>query len=182
MPIATATVETLTAEVRVLMVGSRQVTLSVYRQLDRVPIALCEPFGRVADSQDKKALWVVGKHRKTGELVRAHPSRDDLRHWTIDIDGWCAIHQSAIMPSVVQVGRCHIDLDKDDVIRVDDDSLGKTSRPEEWPQKWPWRFASPELRDAAEQQAADIASKVDEQNRIADECARLPLIVLAGLR
>lgn len=30
----TATVETLTAEVRVLMVGNRQITLSVYRQLD----------------------------------------------------------------------------------------------------------------------------------------------------
>lgn len=33
----TATVETLTAEVRALMVGSRQVTMSVYNQLDRVP-------------------------------------------------------------------------------------------------------------------------------------------------
>ena len=32
----TATVETLTAEVRVLMVGSRQITPSVVKQLDRV--------------------------------------------------------------------------------------------------------------------------------------------------
>lgn len=43
----TATVEVLTAEVRVLMVGSRQVTLSVYNQLDHVPSGGIEPFGRV---------------------------------------------------------------------------------------------------------------------------------------
>jgi hypothetical protein len=35
-----AKVEVLTAEVRVLMVGSRQVTLSVYSQLDEVDDAL----------------------------------------------------------------------------------------------------------------------------------------------
>jgi hypothetical protein len=44
---ATATVEVLTAEVRVLMVGSRQVTLSVARQLDWVERSELEPFGRV---------------------------------------------------------------------------------------------------------------------------------------
>lgn len=43
----TATVETLTAEVRVLMVGSRQVTLSVYRQLDKCRLAEFIPMGRV---------------------------------------------------------------------------------------------------------------------------------------
>lgn len=45
--ISTATVETLTAEVRVLMVGSRQITLSVAKQLDWVDYALLEVFGRV---------------------------------------------------------------------------------------------------------------------------------------
>lgn len=44
---ATATVETLVAEVRTLMVGSRQVTLSVYKQLDRVSVWRIQPFGRV---------------------------------------------------------------------------------------------------------------------------------------
>lgn len=71
----TATVETLTAEVRVLMVGNRQVTLSVYRQLDRVPPALIEPFGRVNDNRDGGGLvtgvFVVGRHSKTGQLVRS---------------------------------------------------------------------------------------------------------------
>jgi hypothetical protein len=32
----TATVETLTAQVRVLQVGNRQITLSIYKQLDTV--------------------------------------------------------------------------------------------------------------------------------------------------
>lgn len=43
-----ATVEVLTAEVRVLMVGSRQVTLSVYKQLDVATLGRnFEIFGRV---------------------------------------------------------------------------------------------------------------------------------------
>ena len=42
-----ATVEVLTAEVRVLQVGRRQVTLSVVRQLDWADAAEVEPFGRV---------------------------------------------------------------------------------------------------------------------------------------
>lgn len=43
----TATVETLVAEVRTLMVGSRQVTLSVAKQLDIVDLADLTVFGRV---------------------------------------------------------------------------------------------------------------------------------------
>jgi hypothetical protein len=53
-----ATVEVLAAEVRVLMVGSRQVTLSVYRQLDEVHIATIEPFGRVRSGKPDKREWV----------------------------------------------------------------------------------------------------------------------------
>ena len=59
---ATATVEVLTAEVRVLMVGSRQVTLSVFRQLDYCSPQEIEPFGRVNDaSADDDYLRVVGR-------------------------------------------------------------------------------------------------------------------------
>ena len=47
-----ATVEVLTAEVRVLQVGRRQVTLSVVRQLDWANPADVEPFGRVRTSDD----------------------------------------------------------------------------------------------------------------------------------
>jgi hypothetical protein len=63
-----ATVETLVAEVRVLMVGSRQVTLSVARQLDWVDLEDMEPFGRVR--LDTSAT-VIGRDRDTGALVLA---------------------------------------------------------------------------------------------------------------
>lgn len=65
----TATIETLTASVRVLMVGSRQVTLSVFRQLDVVPFDDVVPFGRVNAVAGEK--FIVGQHKITGELVSA---------------------------------------------------------------------------------------------------------------
>jgi hypothetical protein len=69
---ATATVEVLTAEVRVLMVGSRQVTLSVYNQLDEVPHSGVEPFGRVNPKDAERGrIYVVGRDRETGVLVRS---------------------------------------------------------------------------------------------------------------
>jgi hypothetical protein len=74
----TATVETLTAQVRVLMVGNRQVTLSVFRQLDEVGIRHLEPFGRVNDKTNpagynyaREGFWLVGRSHNTGALVRA---------------------------------------------------------------------------------------------------------------
>jgi hypothetical protein len=71
---ATATVEVLTAEVRVLMVGSRQVTMSVYGQLDTVPLIAMTPFGRVRirENRDPGDPWerlrIVGASRD-GNLV-----------------------------------------------------------------------------------------------------------------
>lgn len=81
MTTTTTTVETLTAEVRALMIGRRQVTLSVYRQLDTAPWDDVEPFGRVRDGKDTAAgIYIVGRHRETGDLVRS----------SIDRDSWCA--------------------------------------------------------------------------------------------
>lgn len=69
---STTTVKTLTAEVRVLMVGSRQITLSVYGQLDDIPDIRITPMGRVAP-KDAQAAWVyvVGKDSQTGALARS---------------------------------------------------------------------------------------------------------------
>jgi hypothetical protein len=71
----TARVEVLTAEVRVLMVGSRQVTLSVYRQLDEIALGGVTLFGRVRAGGEKPRfddVWettrVVGADRE-GRLV-----------------------------------------------------------------------------------------------------------------
>jgi hypothetical protein len=71
----TATIETLTAEVRVLMVGSRQVTMSVFKQLDWLTPSALTPFGRV--STGRKAtddftpgIELVGVD-ESGNLVRS---------------------------------------------------------------------------------------------------------------
>ena len=69
----TATVEVLTAEVRVLQVGRRQITLSVYRQLDAIDPDDIEPFGRVNDPSGYdqfRTVRVVGRDPRTGALVR----------------------------------------------------------------------------------------------------------------
>ena len=76
MASATATVETLTAEVRVLMVGKRQVTMSVFRQLDTVDWEeweTLELFGRVRGTRkdEQDILYVVGRVKDTGVLVRS---------------------------------------------------------------------------------------------------------------
>ncbi len=69
-----ARVQVLTAEVRTLMVGFRQVTLSVYRQLDWVEPARILPFGRVnTEKRDTdtnvEVLDVVGS--ASGILARS---------------------------------------------------------------------------------------------------------------
>lgn len=88
MSVTTAEVQTLTAEVRVLMVGNRQVTLSVARQLDEFDLEIeapenFEPFGRVRtglktlqmDSEWRDTMitpqweW-IGRHAQSGALVR----------------------------------------------------------------------------------------------------------------
>jgi hypothetical protein len=67
-----AHVQVLTAEVRTLVVGSRQVTLSVYGQLDTIPLIALTPFGRVRIKETPSSDWrvtrVVGADRD-GRLV-----------------------------------------------------------------------------------------------------------------
>lgn len=71
-----AVVQTLVAEVRVLVLGNRQITTGVARQLDEVKPHRIEPFGRV----EHKALgyhsaqwhvFVIGRDIDTGALVRS---------------------------------------------------------------------------------------------------------------
>src|SRR5215468_12451702 len=64
---ATALVETLTAEVRVLMVGNRQITLSVARQLDWCALEDLTPFGRVRLEAAEPRV-VIGRYEPTGVL------------------------------------------------------------------------------------------------------------------
>ena len=75
MTTTAARVEVLTAEVRVLMVGSRQITLSVYAQLDHVDPGEVDPFGRVAPRNAVPGwIYVVGASARdadAGTLVRS---------------------------------------------------------------------------------------------------------------
>lgn len=96
--ISTATVETLTAEVRVLMIGSRQVTLSVYKQLDVVPLHTMTPFGRVNPAADDSQLSgsvirVVGADRD-GNLVASWFSKTAGRRF-YDTGGFWANEELA---------------------------------------------------------------------------------------
>ena len=76
----TATVETLTAEVRVLMVGNRQITMSVAKQLDEVPFAEIEVFGRVClGGFGPAGIQLIGRSIKTGALVLSGAEIDTAR-------------------------------------------------------------------------------------------------------
>jgi hypothetical protein len=78
-----ASVEVLSAEVRVLHVGNGQLTRAMYRQLDEAAPERFEPFGRVKDNKRRpKNGWrlvgrdgetevlLVGRDRETGALIR----------------------------------------------------------------------------------------------------------------
>lgn len=111
----TAEVELLTAVVRALMVGSRQVTLSVYRQLDSIKPTAIQPFGRVRDGRDNLEsgeVAVVGLDINSGALAKSYVpknyqdlpdkgrilsvvSADWRAQWvTIGLDTWYALDHS----------------------------------------------------------------------------------------
>jgi hypothetical protein len=102
-----ASVEVLSAEVRVLQVGNGQLTRGMYRQLDEAAPRRFEPFGRVKDNKRRpKDRWpltgrdsgtgvlLIGRDTETGALVRYHAQPPDwsatdgpeafahwMRHW-----------------------------------------------------------------------------------------------------
>jgi hypothetical protein len=89
-----ASVEVLTAEVRVLQVGDGQITRSMYRQLDEAAFERFEAFGRVRDNNKRNPkngmLELVGRDTTTGALVRnsanppdwsASDAPEEFSHW-----------------------------------------------------------------------------------------------------
>lgn len=61
------------------MVGSRQVTLSVARQLDEVDWEVCKPFGRIRYTRnDEPELAIIGQDPE-GNLCRSSINWDELR-------------------------------------------------------------------------------------------------------
>jgi len=182
--VASATVETLTAEVRVLMVGSRQITLSVARQLDAVALEEVEPFGRVALDAGMAGVvaphrgWVIGRHRGSGVLVRAEfntwhgvPFVGDLTPPIVLCDGILA-----------EVGQRPLRLNADGrTLEVERGSVvGCGLEHHGWDRErrcQGWHADAVTRAAIAEQLAAWDASAARHASALA-----LPLIVLAGLR
>jgi hypothetical protein len=104
----TATVETLTASVRVLMVGSRQVTLSIYKQLDECDAGRLKPFGRVnIDKFD--SLDLVGVDRN-GNLVRSRvPDYKDAIEGFLQREGWSPPYTDAYWERRAEIGTYYKD-------------------------------------------------------------------------
>src|SRR5258708_122212 len=77
----TATVEVLTAEVRVLMVGPGPVTLGVAGQLDDVDAEELLPFGRIATgrkpAERERIIEAIGSYE--GVLARAVVNAERVR-------------------------------------------------------------------------------------------------------
>ncbi|WP_100482102.1 hypothetical protein [Mycobacteroides abscessus] len=188
----TATVETLTAEVRTLMVGSRQVTMSVAKQIDVVPLASLTPFGRINIGGNSDSNWVIGAHSETGALCRSHVFA------RIQKNVWVEIPANATGKPL----RCR----KHQPLSRNYDADGSYSVYELTFDGWPIRLDEWSMEDRhageSECQCTDecrywdprdhrqlIATEVSahraayeaERQRIADAKA-LPLIVLAGLR
>lgn len=175
----TATVETLTAEVRVLMVGSRQVTLGVFGQLDEVEYGQIEPFGRVRPKDGSESyIYVVGRRKVSGELVRAKtPVSDEAMDWEAGFSqlehGRLAREKDAATKAAEQC-EAHAD-----VVFARPGGGGSYTGSEE----------AARHRERAEQLRNAMAAMISEAERRrgplwdrADEAETLPLIILAGLR
>ena len=175
----TATVEVLTAEVRVLMVGSRQVTLSVARQLDQVPLEAVEPFGRVR-VRDADADQVIGRSRKDGSLVLANftPLYRVQRTWidAHDLDPGAPSLPVVCTRTCFVHGSAHVQFEGRDVGLISG-AYAECGNPHQW------GGSCGHWDPGAHRQS--IRAAIAEHDRAADlheAAAALPLIVLAGLR
>lgn len=171
---STATVEVMTAKVRALMVGSRQITLSVFRQLDWVSIEQIQVMGRVNDEKSREFstdILVVGSD-KSGSLCRSGIHKPDMGLTVCvrrdgSVQGWCEPREAVSRTFRYDGESFHV------LFQDDRDTSIDGSEP-------------PPLSPRQDDQ---INTLLVEQARIAREQARLyrqandsPLIVLAGLK
>lgn len=173
----TATVEVLAAEVRVLMVGSRQVTLSLARQLDRVPLDLLEVFGRINLLAGTAA--VIGRHLDSGALcvasVDTYPSstpwigQEDLGAKRITVCERVRWTRHGLANVRLEWRGRMIDVDRDCV-----DWCGLEHAASESCASWYPGAATGEIDAALAEHDAWRARHI--------AAAKAPLIVLAGLR
>jgi hypothetical protein len=188
---STALVEVLTAEVHALMVGSRQVTLSVYRQLDQVPHDHCVPFGRVRDAKDDPgepyAVHVVGRHVTNGTLVRSYRRRvesNEILDSPLTTRWWKAPQKGDKRHQTHGQGNQQYAV----IDRRADDTLcwylfdAETRQSYRHYITYDWTFRDDETYAEAMRLAEVSFSDIRETRLLHAEWSTLPLIVLAGLR
>ena len=176
MTTTTARVDVLTAEVRVLMVGSRQVTLSVYAQLDQVEFDEIEPFGRIAPRDAARGcLYVVGasiRNADRGTLVRAVSSGvGTLRHHAERARRLAAItgRYDSAMVQLERIG----DGDRDPQRWRELNDQARESR---------WELEREGVDHWSYDELTEEAQQNEDRAETATRWSELPLIVLAGLR
>lgn len=181
-----ATVEVLTAEVRTLMIGNRQVTQSVFNQLDMVASTEIEPFGRVnVRGASDKQVTVVGRDLRDGSLVAstAFDNSGTRVKFTVSFGRWLVLRSTRWSGNWLRIlEQGGYEAIVDDVILEDPIGEPDLARCDEDvpPGKWRYVDADARVRVQAEAAAA-IEARVAERLRY-KEWAALPLIVLAGLR
>jgi hypothetical protein len=179
---AAASVNVLTAEVRTLMVGNRQVTMSVFRQLDHVVPAEIEPFGRVQVAGSSREITVVGRGVSSGALVRSSVKQAEPPHsWNRPVDvgldaQWCVLgpHDMFSRPQFAVIAE-----------------RGAYKATRLIPSGTPvdssvpagqWRYSNGEAEEVVKREAEYDLDTIQERVTLHAAWKALPLIVLAGLR
>lgn len=175
-PPTSASVDVLTAEVRTVVVGNRQVTLSVYRQLDYCPVEDMEPWGRVRAAKDAPGneIELIGRRRGDGTLVASSVTDRGLRVSLGDAPEYS--RYVTILPATRDYSFALV---KQGDYTAEVWVRGDRGRGRQQPQAfWVSNEAEEQVIDLATQK---IAERVEER-AFADQIRALPLIVLAGLR
>lgn len=150
-----ATVTALTATVQALMVGSRQVTLSVFNQLDIIAWSDLTPMGRVHSREPGQ--WAVGVD-PDGRLARAVLD-PEVSHWH-ELRAWLVMEKPAL-PAGLNSGYQRLAC-----------IPGRQAH-----HRYEYRYD-----DAVQTELADIARRHGKELAASAAYDSLPLIVLAGLR
>jgi hypothetical protein len=157
-----ATVQVLTAEVRVLQVGSRQVTLSVVRQLDWAEPASVQPLGRVRTGD--KSL------PRQPRTYRSYPSPPASQHVEVVASADGSLVRSVAWRTVLKCSseeRCACP----EMLLIQTAMNSRSPAPE--------RDA---LVDQFSRHIGHEWTRYDPDKRTYQAWEHLPLIVLAGLR
>jgi hypothetical protein len=166
-------VGSVTATVRVLTIGTHQMTLAMLRQLDIVSAFDIEPLGRVRTRQDGNAIEVVGL--TDGGVLAAAVVRPPswIGAGSPDLDHACHHHQPDLLGKTLIVGHhgarkllWRVDVFKHpQKFPVRGESCGRKTLEEQW----------------REEAAQELAEVIAAQNAY-DSAKRLPLILVAGMR